>query len=257
MKPSGKHPKTGGNTPLEDELSKHIPQLDQFISTAIHDLRSPLNSSAALAQLLLKKFGSELQPEARWLVEQIVTQLELQRATVSGIEEFAALVNSPKLSPASISLDSVIDAALTNLEKEILKSGTKITRSTMPFVIGDRGQLVQLFQHILANAIRYHSSSLPTIDIAAASIGNRATIIVRDNGLGFGKEYAEIIFGPFKRAHGASLSGAGLGLATCRNIAGRHGGRIWAESALGSGSSFYVELPIAETSPFDANVERA
>ena len=126
MQPSGNHPKASGNIPLADELSKLIPQLNRFISTAIHDIRSPLNSSAALAQLLLKKFGSELQPEARWLMEQIVIQLKQQTAVIAGIEEYAAVLNSPKLSFASISLDSVITGALGNLKKEILDSGAKL-----------------------------------------------------------------------------------------------------------------------------------
>ena len=251
MQPSGNDLKARGYIPLADEASKLIPELDQFISTAIHDLRSPLNSSAALAQLLLKKFRSELEPEARWLTEQIVTQLKLQAAIIAGIEEFAAVVNSPKLSFASISLDSAIAAALKNLEKEILQSGAKITRTALPFVRGDRAQFVQLFQHVPANAIRYHSCGSPIIDIAAECEGNRAKIVVRDNGPGFSEEYAEAIFEPFKRLHGITLPGAGLGLATCRKIVDRHRGRIWAESTLGRGSSFYVELPLTESVPFD------
>jgi light-regulated signal transduction histidine kinase (bacteriophytochrome) len=226
MQPSVNDSKASGNTPLADERSKLIPGLDQFISTAIHDLRAPLNSSAALAQLLLKKFGGELQAEARWLTEQIVTQLERQRAIIAGLEEFAAVVNNATLHLAAISLNSVITAALGNLEKEILESGANVTRSAMPVVIGDGAQLEVLFQHILANAIRYHSSSSPTIDITAECDENRAKITVRDNGLGFGEEYAEAIFEPFKRLHSPMLPGAGLGLATCRKIVDRHRGRL-------------------------------
>lgn len=126
MQPSGNDLKARGYIPLADEASKLIPELDQFISTAIHDLRSPLNSSAALAQLLLKKFRSELEPEARWLTEQIVTQLKLQAAIIASIEEFAAVVNSPKLSFASISLDSAIAAALKNLRRKFYRAGPKL-----------------------------------------------------------------------------------------------------------------------------------
>ena len=127
----------------------------------------------------------------------------------------------------------------------------------MPFAIGDRAQLVQLFQHVLANAIRYRSSSSPTIDITAECEGNWAKIMVRDNGLGFSEDYAEAIFEPFKRLHGATLPGVGLGLAICGKIVDCHRGRMWAESALGSGSSFYVELPIGETVPLDVMPERS
>nr|MDE2718110.1 ATP-binding protein [Chloroflexota bacterium] len=114
----------------------------------------------------------------------------------------------------------------------------------LPWVMGDPSQLRQLFQNIIGNALKFRSESRPRVELGATREGEYWTFSIRDNGVGFDQRYAERIFGVFKRLHrNAEIPGTGIGLAICQRIIDRHGGRIWAESKLGEGSSFYFTLP--------------
>ena len=133
------------------------------------------------------------------------------------------------------------------LKDRIEQTGASITAPILPTVYGDTAQMAHVFQNLLSNALKYQTSGTrPDVRISAERDGTTWTIAVRDNGIGFEPQYAERIFGLFKRLHKDEFPGTGLGLAICRRIIERHGGRIWAESTLGKGSSFYFSLPRLE-----------
>jgi signal transduction histidine kinase len=149
--------------------------------------------------------------------------------------EFAQPVNT------SVALET----ACADLTQSFAESKGEITYGDLPMVAGNQGQLVQLFQNLLANAIKYCSSDkTPRIRVEAQRAGEDHWLFsVADNGVGIAPEYLNVIFGAFKRLHGSEVQGSGIGLATCRRIIERHGGRIWAESkGPGHGSTFFFTL---------------
>jgi light-regulated signal transduction histidine kinase (bacteriophytochrome) len=141
---------------------------------------------------------------------------------------------------------------VSTLAPRIEEVGAKITYNGLPRVYGEPGQLSQVFQNLLSNALKYRKTQEPVqIEIAAKRDARGWTISVRDNGIGFEQKHADRIFGLFKRLHRDEYAGTGIGLAICKRIVERNGGTIWAESALGQGSTFYFTVPGADL--HDAN----
>ena len=142
------------------------------------------------------------------------------------------------------SCEEALDDAIRNLHSLIEESGAVITRDPLPALIGDPVQLTRLFQNLLVNSIKYRSEEPPRIHVAADGSGGEWLFSVRDNGIGIEPQYAEKVFGIFKCLQPRDKSsGSGMGLAICRKIVSRHEGRIWVESALGKGATFYFTLP--------------
>lgn len=145
------------------------------------------------------------------------------------------------------SCETVLDRVLTNRQERIEENGAVITHETLPTVMADASQLVQLFEKLIGNAIKYRNEEPPRIHISAEQKGNEWIFSVRDNGIGIAPEYHEHIFVIFQRLHRTEeYPGNGIGLAICKRIIERHGGRIWIESELGKGSTFYFTIPIKE-----------
>jgi light-regulated signal transduction histidine kinase (bacteriophytochrome) len=138
---------------------------------------------------------------------------------------------------------AVVTAVLSDLQRAIAENAAVITVDPLPPVQGDSAQIRQVFQNLVSNAIKYRSAAPPAIHISGESHRGTVLIRVRDNGIGFRPEEAETIFGMLKRLHGRSTPGTGMGLAITRKIIERHGGRIWAESKPGEGSTFSFTLP--------------
>jgi chemotaxis family two-component system sensor kinase Cph1 len=137
-----------------------------------------------------------------------------------------------------------LQTALSNLEVAIQESGTVVTYESLPVIMGDNTQLMRLFQNLIANAIKFRSDKAPEINVQSKLKNQEWIFSVRDNGIGFEPQYAERIFAIFQRLHTrAHYPGSGIGLAVCKKIVERHGGRIWAESAAGKGSVFYFTVP--------------
>jgi light-regulated signal transduction histidine kinase (bacteriophytochrome) len=147
--------------------------------------------------------------------------------------------------PQEISSTAALEQALLNLQGAIQESGGVVTHDPLPNVVVDGAQLVQLFQNIVGNAIKYRGAELPRVHISAKKSSAHEWIFsVRDNGLGIAPQYFEKIFLMFQRLHGrGEFSGTGIGLTLCKKIAERHGGRMWVESEPGKGSTFYLALP--------------
>jgi signal transduction histidine kinase len=139
-------------------------------------------------------------------------------------------------------LQESLQLALTNLQSEISEAGAHLDCSVLPALKADRSQITLVFQNLLSNALKYRADPAPRIRIDARKENNEWIVSVADNGQGFDPRYAEAIFQPFKRLHGPNTPGSGIGLATCKRIVERLGGRIWSESAHGKGATFYFTL---------------
>jgi light-regulated signal transduction histidine kinase (bacteriophytochrome) len=145
-----------------------------------------------------------------------------------------------------VPVEESLQIALANLQHHIENNQAKINVGTLPNVRGDRTQIAMVFQNLIGNALKYRSEQAPRIYIDAVQEDRRWRLSVSDNGQGFAPKYAVQIFEPFKRLHGPDIPGSGIGLATCKRIVERSGGRIWAESQPGVGSTFYFTLPIEQ-----------
>jgi light-regulated signal transduction histidine kinase (bacteriophytochrome) len=145
-----------------------------------------------------------------------------------------------------VPLEDSLQIALANLKHDIERNGANISVGTLPNVPGDRTQIAMVFQNLIGNALKYRREETPRIRIDAVQEGSRWRLWVSDNGQGFEAEYSAQIFEPFKHLHGRNIPGSGIGLATCKRIVARLGGRICAESTPGTGSTFYFTLPIEQ-----------
>jgi light-regulated signal transduction histidine kinase (bacteriophytochrome) len=144
-----------------------------------------------------------------------------------------------------VSSEAVLERALSNLKVVVEQRGAVVTRDPLPVMMGDDSQLAQLFQNLIGNAVKFCKDRTPHIHVSSERRGNKWVFSVRDNGIGIAPEYFERIFLIFQRLHGKQeYPGTGIGLAICRKVAERHGGRIWVESEPGSGSTFYFTIPM-------------
>ncbi len=225
---------------LQREAAKSArEELRQFSYSASHDLKEPLRSVSINAQLLQRHYsGDERAAE--------FTSFILDAAErMNGLLE-TLLIYSRTGSPAKrsgVNLKAVVQWALFNLDRSIKDSRAQITFGDLPVLAVDETQLVQVFQHLLSNSLKYRSSEEPKIEVSSEEEVETYTISVRDNGIGIDPKYQEQIFGAFKRLHGREVPGSGLGLALCRKIVEGHGGRIWVESDGQHGSVFRFTLP--------------
>jgi PAS domain S-box-containing protein len=227
---------------IHEELVRSNENLQRFAYTAAHDLRSPLNSALNLSQLLVKRTSEKLDEEERKMLRTSIESLERLNALMEGILTFSEMGNAPQ-QRRLISLDHPLQIALANLKHHIEHNGATVSIGFLPEVWSDRTQMVMVFQNLIGNAIKYRRSEAPQIRVEAVQEGSDWRISVADNGQGFETVYASAIFEPFKRLHDKNIKGSGIGLATCKRIVERSGGRIWAESVPWQGSTFFFTVP--------------
>jgi light-regulated signal transduction histidine kinase (bacteriophytochrome) len=227
---------------IHDELVRSNEDLQRFAYTAAHDLRSPLNSALNLFQLLARSTQEKLDEQQREMLRMSIASLDRLNALMEGILTFSEMGNAPQQRKL-ISLEDPLQLALANLRHHIEYHGANITIGSLPDVWSDRTQMIMVFQNLIGNALKYRRAEVPQIRIEAVQEGGEWCISIADNGQGFDAVHASAIFEPFKRLHGKNISGSGIGLATCKRIVERSGGRIWAESVPGHGSTFFFTLP--------------
>jgi hypothetical protein len=228
-----------------EALLRSNEELQQFAYVASHDLQEPLRTVSIYAQLLAKRYRAQLDSDADQFISFIVEGanrmerlvhdlLDLSRVDARGTDYFART-----------SCGEALDDAIRNVRSLIDENGAVVTRTEpLPWILGDPVQLTRLFQNLLTNSIRYRSSRAPRIHVAAVTQGSEWRISVADNGIGIAPQYAEKVFGIFKCLQPPDKSaGSGMGLAICKKIVTRHDGRIWVESTLGNGATFYISLP--------------
>lgn len=231
----------------ERALHRANEELRQFAYVAAHDLQEPLRNVSSLLGLLRLKHPEQLTDPAGQWVNETVENAKRMHSMVKDLLAYARALDTHDGAMRADSSQSII-AAAANLQRLIDETGARLHCEGLPALSVLPNHLVQLFQAILSNALKFRKpDELPVIQIAAKSLAHEWLFSVCDNGIGFEPAYAERIFGVFKRLHTAGeYPGTGIGLAICSRIVGHYGGRIWAESIPGEGATFYFTLPRLE-----------
>ncbi len=228
---------------IEEALLRSNEDLEHFAYVAAHDLRSPLNSALNLSQLLARRLKGKIEAEEAKMLAMSIQSMQRLGALMQDILTYSQIGSGPRMG-TPLPLEESLRVALANLQHHIEETKTEVSIAPLPTVPADRIQMVLVFQNLIANAIKYRrAAESPKIHIEATQQGNHWQISVTDNGQGFEAKYAEEIFRPFKRLHGLDVHGSGIGLATSMRIIVRLGGRIWAVSKPGKGSTFFILLP--------------
>jgi signal transduction histidine kinase len=217
--------------------------LEHFAAVAAHDLKSPLATISSYLDLLMDDAGEVLSPDARKYITIMQGASERMRSLVDRSLDYARLAKMDK-SFQSIDLNQVMTSVMQNLSDLIHKNRAEITYKNLPAVWGDMDLLAQVFQNLIANSVKFHGEHHPVIQIESVAQNKMFLFSFKDNGIGFDPKDKEDIFTLYKKLQGAQEhQGVGIGLATCKKVVEFHGGRIWADSEPGIGSSFYFTLP--------------
>lgn len=231
-------------TRYAQELTRSNAELEQFSYVASHDLQAPLSTIAGYAQLLEKRCHNQLDAQGNKFIRNIVNSCERMQALIDDLLEYSRVGRSEKPFDV-IDCNLVFEDACANLQLAIRQDQASVTRGDLPRVRGDSFQLLQLFQNLIGNAIKYRSSEAPMVRVSASRQGDSWVFSVQDNGIGIAEQYHPRIFQLFQRLHSQKqYSGTGIGLAICQRIVDRHGGRLWVESEPNRGSTFYFSIPI-------------
>jgi PAS domain S-box-containing protein len=225
------------------DLARSNAELEQFAYVASHDLQEPLRAVAGCVQLLQQRYQDQLDARADELIAHAVDGASRMQILIRDLLAYARVsTGGGELAPTDC--ETVLKEALQNLATAIQESGAVITHETLPTVTADPTQLLQVFQNLIGNAIKYRDKRPPKIRIDAEHRAGVWQFAVHDNGIGIDPQYFERIFGIFQRLHTRTeYPGTGIGLAMCEKIIERHGGRIWVASQPGEGSTFFFTLP--------------
>ena len=228
-----------------EALRQSNDDLNQFAYAASHDLQEPLRMVSLYSQVLEKQYAGLLDEKALQYLSFIVNGAQRMELLLRDLLSYSQLGALSDGRPGMMDCTDVMEKVMLNLRASIEENAAAITFDSLPTVQAHEIQLVQLLQNLVGNAIKYRSSDPPRIHVTARRREADWLFSVRDNGIGIEPEYAQQIFGIFKRLHGNTYPGTGIGLAICQRIVERYGGRIWVESAPGAGSLFCFTLPFA------------
>jgi two-component system CheB/CheR fusion protein len=227
-----------------EELQRKNEDLKQFVFAASHDLREPLRMIVAHTQFLSERYAGKLDEKGAMSIGYAVDGALRMEALISGLREFWQLSEQAEEPRAPVDCNEVVSRAVLNLETWVAETQATITRDPLPELLASEATLIQLFQNLLANALKYRSEEPPRIHISATREGNDWIFSIRDNGIGIDPKHARLIFGVFKRLHAPdAYPGTGMGLAICQKIVERYGGRIWVESQPGQGADLKFAIP--------------
>ena len=226
-----------------DELARSNEELQQFAYVASHDLQEPLRMISSYVQLLERRYGTMFDADAKEFMEFVVDGATRMKRLIEDLLAYSR-VGTRGREIRLTECEAVLQRALVNLRAAIDASGATITYDPLPSVIADGSQLVQLFQNLIGNAIKFRSADAPRIHVGALEQDDAWVVSIQDNGLGISAQHFERIFAMFQRLHGKDeYPGTGIGLAICKKIVDRHGGRIWVASQPGRGCTFSFTLP--------------
>jgi light-regulated signal transduction histidine kinase (bacteriophytochrome) len=226
----------------EEAITRSNTALSEFAHVVAHDLESPLRTAKNYTQLLERKSAGQLDARAHEYLHFVEESLDRMRELIRSLLSYAT-ANQSETSEKQITLESALIRALANLQLLIEETHAVVTYEELPAIVAGPIQIVQIFQNLISNAIKYRKpNTVPRISVSVKDSGEEWIVSVRDNGIGIAPEYYERIFTPMKRLHGRDIPGFGIGLATCRRVAEFHGGRIWVESQPGVGSAFHFTV---------------
>lgn len=239
-------------------LQQSNQDLEQFAYAASHDLQEPIRTISLFSSLLKSRHADALPPQAKEYVGYLADSASRMQELVSGILEYSRLAGSTSRQQEPVETGEVVIEVLKNLHASIEQTHAEVRHGPMPAVKGNRLQLLQLFQNLVSNAIKYRKEDVrPAVDISARKENGVWRFCVADNGIGIDPKYHSQIFGIFKQLNRGERGGAGVGLAIARRIVEQHGGRISVESDAGAGCRFYFTLPPADLKKSAADREWA
>ena len=229
---------------LVNELERSNKELEQFAYVTSHDLKEPLRMVSSFTQLLEKRYRGNLDQDADEFIEYIVDGVNRMHRLLDDLLEYSRITSGSQ-KYEKVDLEEVLDECYTNLKVAIQESNAVIDSDSLPVVVANRTQIIQIFQNLISNAIKFRSEKTPIIHITAYNNEDKHIFAVNDNGIGIDLKYQEQIFKVFQRLHSRSeYDGTGIGLSLTKKIVQHHNGNIWVKSEIGKGSTFFFTLPI-------------
>ena len=220
-----------------------LDEIQQFLQSAVHDLRAAQRRTGIAAELLLQSADDQERSE---LASQMLQGMAKTEQLLTAIGSYSAVLAPSRYAISVFPSIRAVRFALANLDREIRETGAAITVGDLPEIRGDRDRLTELFGHLIANSLKFRGPEQPAIDITARRVPEGWHFSVRDNGIGIPAKYQNRLFIPFRRLQGSEIPGTGLGLAISRKIVEAHGGQIWIEPSEGPGVTFSLFLPAAD-----------
>lgn len=227
----------------EAALARTNEELQQFAYAASHDLQEPLRTIRTFSEVLIEDQTDVNKERSREAMTYIATGVERMTQLIRALLEYSRAGAAVESEMTAIDAGQILDETRAILRGVIEENQAIVTHDALPAVVADKIQFAQVLQNLLGNAIKYRSSEIPRVHVSAREHSSEWIFSVQDNGEGIDPRHVSKVFEPFTRLHGTEMPGSGIGLATCKRIIQRHGGRIWVESEPGKGSTFFFTIP--------------